>query len=1160
VVNSVTVSPDNALIVSASEDSTIFIWDFKTGEQVNKLKGHGEGVKTVSFSPDNKYLLSASMWGSVRLWDIQTGENIWEAPHHETLKIYGDYYINAINVTFSSDSRYAIAAFDKLINIRDVKTGKLIQTIIGHYNSNLSDPFGSVNSVYSNRNYLTAGVKVNISSNPYDPLFLDLIKIWDIKSGELIQTFSGLNRINPEVVSISESGIEWPEKSNLTAFTISPDNKLLVYGDDKGSICLMDISCGIETLSFLDREMPINTSLAFDLDNNTIINGTTEGHVKSWNLNYNEIRTYFSGNLPIESVSVTPDGRYFLVFDHNRIIKLFNSQSREQDPFNYLSIQPDYRQDIPDIAKSNNSLIGELGSYGIKIFDIKSSKIITELKPVDYADIYYNTFSLLHFCKDDKHLIIGDAINNGILIVDLDKGLTYQDFVYDLIFGNLKTDSIKYFARIDTLRPAREISSNNIQTGSGYPTSAVYNTGDGIVAVGYSDGIIILWNIENGNKIKTIIHHTSQVVSLAFDSDHDYLASVSSEGTIIVTDLIKEGKVCELKGTENIKIDLYGNYSVNNSPIDFIYNDKYIIAKGSDFDLRLWDAQTGDEIAKMMIPGQNDWIVSTPDGLFDASVNGMKYLYYVSGLEVIELDQMKDRYYEPGLLQKLLGFNEEPIRDVSAFNQVALYPGIELKEIDKNGNLDIHLTNNGGGIGQVKIFINGKEIASDARGNNADPNASHLTITEKIKDHPYLISGEDNVIEVKAYNAEGYLVSRGVKVKYIPEEKDQVEYPNLFIVAAGVSDYTGTDIDLKYAAKDASDIARAFGVGAKRLFGTDKTFTYLLTTDQNEDTLQPTKENLSRVFKEIAGKANSTDLLVVYISGHGINWGGQEGDFFYLTKEAYTASTNAYNDPAIREVSGISSEEMVDMIKKIPALKQVLIIDACASGKVIENLMAQRSVSSTTMRALDRMKDRTGMHIITGCTADAVSYEASRYGQGVLTYSLLEGIKGAALRDNRFVDISLLFQNARDKVPVLAEGIGGIQKPEVFSPYGSESFDIGELTTADKAMIPLAQIKPVFIRSSFQDEDEFDDVLKLSSIIDEQLNNISLEKNTFIYIDTREFPESYKLTGRYKQENGSIILQLRIRSKDSSEQFTIQGNSTDELIVKVLDIVQETDL
>ena len=140
-------------------------------------------------------------------------------------------------------------------------------------------------------------------------------------------------------------------------------------------------------------------------------------------------------------------------------------------------------------------------------------------------------------------------------------------------------------------------------------------------------------------------------------------------------------------------------------------------------------------------------------------------------------------------------------------------------------------------------------------------------------------------------------------------------------------------------------------------------------------------------------------------------------------------------------------------------------------------MMAKRDISSGTLKALDRMKDRAGMHIITGCAADAVSYEASRYGQGVLTYSIIESIRGAALRNNRFIDIGLLFQYARDRVPFLAEGIGGIQKPQVFSPYGAQSFDIGEMTSEDVAAVKLSPVNPVFIRSNFQDEVEPDDVL-----------------------------------------------------------------------------------
>ena len=46
--------------------------------------------------------------------------------------------------------------------------------------------------------------------------------------------------------------------------------------------------------------------------------------------------------------------------------------------------------------------------------------------------------------------------------------------------------------------------------------------------------------------------------------------------------------------------------------------------------------------------------------------------------------------------------------------------------------------------------------------------------------------------------------------------------------------------------------------------------------------------------------------------------------------------------------------------------------------------------------------------LLLGCAADRVSYEASRYEQGLLTYSLLTGMRGAALREGDMVRAAAL--------------------------------------------------------------------------------------------------------------------------------------------------------
>src|SRR5947207_10293078 len=127
-------------------------------------------------------------------------------------------------------------------------------------------------------------------------------------------------------------------------------------------------------------------------------------------------------------------------------------------------------------------------------------------------------------------------------------------------------------------------------------------------------------------------------------------------------------------------------------------------------------------------------------------------------------------------------------------------------------------------------------------------------------------------------------------------------------------------------------------------------------------------------------------------------------------------------------------------------LKPVVMLSTYAAGAAQAQLklVDKREASGDAIRAIDRAKDRTGSYILMGSAADAVSYEASQYGQGLLTYALLKGLKGAALNNDEFIDISKLFHYAQDEVKQLAENIGGIQRPIIFSPK-DDSFDVGQL-------------------------------------------------------------------------------------------------------------------
>ncbi|MDX2215979.1 MAG: WD40 repeat domain-containing protein [Oculatellaceae cyanobacterium bins.114] len=78
-----TFSPDGRLVAGAGVDG-IKIWNFETGEQVQRITKHKnvrfhehlDHVMRCVFSPDGKALLSSGADGSIQIWTIETSQNI----------------------------------------------------------------------------------------------------------------------------------------------------------------------------------------------------------------------------------------------------------------------------------------------------------------------------------------------------------------------------------------------------------------------------------------------------------------------------------------------------------------------------------------------------------------------------------------------------------------------------------------------------------------------------------------------------------------------------------------------------------------------------------------------------------------------------------------------------------------------------------------------------------------------------------------------------------------------------------------------------------------------------------------------------------------------------------------------------------------------------
>jgi polyferredoxin len=590
---------------------------------------------------------------------------------------------------------------------------------------------------------------------------------------------------------------------------------------------------------------------------------------------------------------------------------------------------------------------------------------------------------------------------------------------------------------------------------------------------------------------------------------------------------------------------------VQSHTVKVFYDSTKIISADNSGVVKFWGINSGKELVSLYPVSDSEYVAVTPAGLFDGSEKALQNIHFTVGTEVIPLQQIKDRYYEPELLKKILA--GEGVRDVEQVNFDKMYPSVWTSDINTtSGQMLVILTARTGGIGKVQVLVNGKEWLADARPNGErDAEKDKVKVMLNLSECPYLIPQTDNIITVKAYNSDNWLYGRPV-VKHYYAMGNETHKPNMYLLIIGTSDYYLGNLDLNYADDDAIAIARALTLGGENLFGKENTHLYLLVSplqdikEVEEDTiLLSTKTNILSILDSIAAHSEPTDVFVMYMAGHGTNKVIDDNpEFYYLARNTY--STN-FDDPAILSECTVSTTELVESLKKIKALKQVLIIDACHSGQLSDIIMFARD-RSDAIRALDRMKDRTGVHILTSSQASQVSYESGRYGQGLLTYSLLEGIKGMTLREGKYLDVMSWLQYSRDRVPVLAKEIHGYQTPKLISPLGSESFDIGIFEEAEQSQIPIATPKPVFVRSNLFESSSFSDILGLSDTLNNTLSEINSRgaEADVLFSQASNFSEAYKFNGIYSVKNNKIEVNVSLlKGSEVIETFKVTGNKQD---------------
>mmetsp|Transcript_20661 Transcript_20661/g.40560 ORF Transcript_20661/g.40560 Transcript_20661/m.40560 type:complete len:453 (+) Transcript_20661:2573-3931(+) len=127
-VTCVTFHPRFNMMVSASEDASLKLWDFETGEFERTLKGHTNVVQDIAFNIDGTLLASCSADMSIKLWDFAPSGS------QDCIRTLMGHDHNVTGVRFLPENPQQLASCsrDKTIKIWDTTSGYCIRTLTGH--------------------------------------------------------------------------------------------------------------------------------------------------------------------------------------------------------------------------------------------------------------------------------------------------------------------------------------------------------------------------------------------------------------------------------------------------------------------------------------------------------------------------------------------------------------------------------------------------------------------------------------------------------------------------------------------------------------------------------------------------------------------------------------------------------------------------------------------------------------------------------------------------------------------------------------------------------------------------------------------------------------------------------------------------------------------
>jgi hypothetical protein len=550
-------------------------------------------------------------------------------------------------------------------------------------------------------------------------------------------------------------------------------------------------------------------------------------------------------------------------------------------------------------------------------------------------------------------------------------------------------------------------------------TSVAFSLDGKTLASGDRDGIFKQWDVLKGQLLYTAKSRASDIQPTALSPDGKLLASVAdNDKTIELSDFLTGAQLRSLQEHEThvgvvfspdskrivtLSSQVVKLWDVSTgTPLRalgrspryitagaFSLDGQTIALAGTDGMIKLWNTNSGAELASMVSIDENDWAVVAPDGLFDSSPAAWNKLLWRAPQNTFDYAPVEayfSDFYYPGLLADIFaGKVPKAPQDISQKDRHLPHLQLTLDGQQRpvppistrNITVKIEISNALAGAQDVRLFRNGILVHVWRGDMLKGQKGATLEAT-------LLIVAGENQLTAYAFNKDN--VKSEDATLSIKGAETLTRKGTVYVLAVGINAYANPQYDLKYAVADATDFSAEIQQQQERVgqYGAVVVSTLL--------NAEATKTNITRQLLEIAKRAQPEDAVFLYFAGHGT----AQGKHFYLIPHdlGYMGARVKLDPAGLQAITthGISDSELEQVFEALDAGQLLVVVDACNSGQALEAEDKRRGPMNS--KGLAQLAYEKGMYILTAAQSFQAAQEASQVGHGLLTYALVEeGLK-----------------------------------------------------------------------------------------------------------------------------------------------------------------------